>query len=493
MKVRITAAARWTGKFSAALMFEDSRAPLGHIKTAATSYLLTVADEEGFRGQYRKTILMRGDHGRQRLLLAGLGKRQDYSPERVRIAMAKLIKLAESLAVEELGLTVPDPKVRGGRDRFLAAAVEGAILADYRYTEHRKVDPETERPLGTLSLLFGPGQAATTTERRAVSGAQVIAEAVCYTRDLVNEPPSQKTPEMMAELATWLAKKNRISVKVMRKADLVQLGMNGILRVGAGSHEPPCLVHLTYQPRRKSHRTVCVIGKGVTFDAGGLSLKPANSMGTMKSDMAGAAAVLGLFRFLANTNVSATIHGLVPLAENLPGGGAQKPGDIIRHYNGTTVEVLNTDAEGRLLLADALAYGSTLKPDLMIDMATLTGACVIALGDECAALLGTDQKTINALTSVGRDQGELFWQLPLFDGYRSHLKSKVADIKNIGKPRVAGTIAAGLFLQEFVDKSIPWVHVDIAGPAFTEEGRPYVRHGATGFPLRTLAAFLREL
>jgi leucyl aminopeptidase len=319
-----------------------------------------------------------------------------------------------------------------------------------------------------------------------------VADAVCYTRDLVNEPPSEKSPEKIGELATWLAKKGRISVEVLHKAALEKQGMNGILRVGAGSHEPPCLVHLHYKPK-KAKKTVCLVGKGITFDSGGLSLKPSTSMDTMKSDMAGAATVLGVFKLLGDMNLPVEVHGLTPLAENLPGGSAQKPGDVLRAYNGKTVEVLNTDAEGRLILADALAFGSKLKPDVMVDMATLTGACVIAVGDEYSALFGTSRPTISALIRLGKEQGEWFWELPLVERYKSHIKSKVADIKNIGKPRVAGTIVAGLFLQEFVDKEVPWVHIDIAGPAFSTDGWDYARPGGTGVPVRTLAAWLKSL
>jgi leucyl aminopeptidase len=329
--------------------------------------------------------------------------------------------------------------------------------------------------------------------QKAVDQAVALAEAVCFTRDLANEPPSPKPPEKMGETGLTLAKKRRITVEVLHKAELEKQGMGGILRVGAGSHQPPCLVHLTYTPAGKSKKTVVVIGKGITFDSGGLSIKPAQGMEAMKDDMAGAGSVLGLFKWLGSVDVPVTVHGLAPFAENMPGGGAQKPGDVIKHYNGKTAEVISTDAEGRHLLADCLAFGSTLKPDLMIDIATLTGACVVALGDEFSALLGTDQKTIDRLIAVGKEQGEFFWQLPLPARYKSHLKSKVADVKHIGKPGVAGTITAGLFLQEFVGEGIPWVHIDIAGPSFTKEDWDYAPAGATGVPLRTIAALIRGL
>jgi leucyl aminopeptidase len=482
---------RFEGRFQAALMFEDAGFVLGMTRAESRPFLET-AGEEGFRGQYKKTCLLRHDQGKSRLLLAGLGKRKEFEPDRIRVAVAKLIREAEKMEVKQLGLLLAKA-APSGLPRFVEAAVHGAVLAAYHYTEHRKLKHDDPRPPDDLFLCLPKGLAATTTLKRAVAEARAAADAVCYTRDLVNEPPSEKTPEKIAELATWLAKKGRISVEVLHKADLENQGMNGILRVGAGSHEPPCLVHLHYKPRKKAKTTVCLVGKGITFDSGGLSLKPSASMDTMKSDMAGAAAVLGVFKLLGEMNLPVEVHGLTPLAENLPGGSAQKPGDVLRAHNGKTVEVLNTDAEGRLVLADALAFGSKLRPDVMVDMATLTGACVVAVGDEYSALLGTSRPTVSALIRLGKEQGEWFWELPLVERYKSHIKSKVADIKNIGKPRVAGTITAGLFLQEFVDKEVPWVHIDIAGPAFTTEDWDYSRAGGTGVPVRTLAAWLKSL
>jgi leucyl aminopeptidase len=383
--------------------------------------------------------------------------------------------------------------VRGDLVDFVAATVEGALLSSYRFDKYRTPKPDESKPVGELGLLFTNSKGLTAAMRKAVAEAVSRSEAVCFARDLANEPPSPKPPEKMAEIATGLAKKGRIAVQVLRKAELEELGMGGILRVGAGSHQPPCLVHLTYTPPGKSKKTVVVIGKGITFDSGGISIKPSAGMEAMKDDMSGAGAVLGLFKWLGSVDVPVTVHGLAPFAENMPGGGAQKPGDVIRHYNGKTAEVISTDAEGRHLLADCLAFGSTLKPGLMIDIATLTGACVVALGDEYSGVMGTDQRTIDRLTSVGKEQGEFFWQLPLPDRYKSHLKSKIADMKHVGKPGVAGTIAAGLFLKEFVGEGVPWVHIDIAGPSFTKEDWDYTPAGATGVPLRTIAALLKGL
>lgn len=493
MRIDLIAKKNWTGRVMVGLMFEGDKTPLALSSEEGRSFVIVAADEK-FTGQLKRTSLLRSSAGNSKLILAGLGKRKEFELDRVRSAVAKALKRAEDIGVESIGLLVPDSKeVRGDLADFVGAAVEGAVLSSYRFDKYRTPKPDECKPVGELMLLFTNPKGLSAAARKAVAEALACSEAVCFARDLANEPPSPKPPEKMAEIAVGLAKKGRIAVEVLHKAELEKLGMGGIVRVGAGSHQPPCLVHLTYTPPGKSKKTVVVIGKGITFDSGGLSIKPAQGMEAMKDDMSGAGAVLGLFKWLGSVDVPVTVHGLAPFAENMPGGGAQKPGDVIRHYNGKTAEVISTDAEGRHLLADCLAYGSTLKPDLMIDIATLTGACVVALGDEYSGLLGTAQRTIDRLVTVGKQQGEFFWQLPLPGRYMSHLKSKVADMKHTGKPGVAGTITAGLFLKEFVEEGVPWVHIDIAGPSFTKEDWDYAPAGATGVPIRTIAALLKEL
>ncbi len=493
MRIDVIAKKDWTGRVLVGLMFEGDKTPLALPGEEGRGYAAVAADEK-FAGQFRKTSLLRANSGNSKLILAGLGKRREFELDRVRSAVARALKRAEDIGVDSVGLLVPESsEVKGDLADFVGAAVEGAILSSYRFDKYRTPKPDDSKPVVELVLVSANPKGASAAIRKAVAEAVARSEAVCFARDLANEPPSPKPPEKMAEIAMALAKQGRIAVRVMHKAELEKLGMGGILRVGAGSHEPPCLVHFTYTPVTKSKKTVVVIGKGITFDSGGLSLKPATGMEAMKDDMSGAGAVLALFKWLGSVDVPAMVHGLAPFAENMPGGGAQKPGDVIRHYNGKTAEVISTDAEGRHLLADCLAYGSTLRPDLMIDMATLTGACVVALGDEYSALLGTDQRAIDRLISVGRKQGEFFWQLPLPERYKSHMKSKVADMKHTGKPGVAGTIVAGLFLKEFVDEGVPWVHIDIAGPSFTKEDWDYSPAGATGVPVRTIAALLKGL
>jgi leucyl aminopeptidase len=264
--------------------------------------------------------------------------------------------------------------------------------------------------------------------------------------------------------------------------------MNGILGVSAGSRNGGALIHLTYRPPRRAKARVAIVGKGITFDSGGLSLKPAKGMETMKMDMSGAAMVLGIMKALPALEPAVEVHGFVATAENMPGSGAQKPGDIIRFRNGKTAEVLNTDAEGRLVLADALCLAAELEPDCIIDAATLTGACVVALGPRVAGILGNDQKLIDKLVESGSRSGESIWQLPLYEDYEDDIKSTIADIRNIGGG-YAGTISAALFLRHFVGKT-KWAHLDIAGPAWTDRGLPYHPKGGTGFGIRTLLHYL---
>jgi leucyl aminopeptidase len=491
MKTTIVSRKDWSGPVLAALVFEGEKSPLG-MPGVGGQKLLADAAAENFKGQYKRVALAAGDG--PKVMLCGLGKRKDLAPMRVRAAVAKALKRAEEMGLAELCLLLPEAKeARGKLDRWAAWAVEGAALSGYRFNNWRTPKEDETMPPQALVLVFPSGRDATPAVRRAVERADAACAAAAFTRDLVNEPPSPKVPEKLAKRAAELATEGRVTVKVMHRAELEKLGMGGILGVGRGSHEPPCLVHLAYTPKQKPKKTLCFIGKGVTFDSGGISIKPSAGMEAMKDDMAGAASVLGLFHYLRTIDAPVAVHGFVPLAENMPGGGAHKPGDVVRHYGGKTSEIISTDAEGRLILADALAFASeTVKPDLMVDIATLTGACVVALGDEYSALLGTDRAAVQRIIKLGLEQDEFFWELPLVKRYRDHIKSKVADIRNTGKPGVAGTITAGLFLQEFVGEGVPWVHVDIAGPSFTKEGWDYIGAGATAVPMRTLVALVHS-
>jgi leucyl aminopeptidase len=316
-----------------------------------------------------------------------------------------------------------------------------------------------------------------------------VAEAVNWARDLVNTPAGDMPPAQIAREAQKMARQFGLPCKVWGEAELKKGGFGGILGVGAGSVNPPRLIELTYKGAGTA-TPIALTGKGIAFDSGGLSLKDAAGMETMKMDMGGAASILGTMKAIARLKVKVNVIAAIPCSENMPSGSAQKPGDVIRHRGGKTSEVLNTDAEGRLVLADALAYLAEQGPACIVDTATLTGACMVALGTDVGGAIGTSDEVVDELIRAGEATGEPIWQLPLFADYRALIDSKVADIKNIGK-RYGGAITASWFLAEFVGET-PWVHLDIAGPAFSEHGNDLGPAGGTGMPVRTLVRFLQD-
>jgi leucyl aminopeptidase len=370
----------------------------------------------------------------------------------------------------------------------VGAIAEGLHLAGYRFDAHRRSD----RPSRLTSVVVvGPSADAGSQTTVALEEAATVARFVLDARDLVNQPPSVATPSHLAAYARALARGvPALSVEVWDAARMEREGVAGVLAVARGTKEPPRFIVIRYRPKSAT-RHVALVGKGITFDSGGLSLKPPKSMETMKYDMAGAAAVLATVGAVARLGLPVRVTGWVPATENLPGHAAQKPGDVIRYANGKTVEVLNTDAEGRLVLADALVLASREKPDAIVDLATLTGAARIALGTRYAAVMGSDQALVGQLSCAGAGAGERLWQLPLAaDVYADEIKSTVADLRNVGHGPEAGTIVAGLFLQHFVD-GVPWAHLDIAGPAFAEKEWPECPRGGTGFGVRLLVEYLR--
>jgi leucyl aminopeptidase len=324
--------------------------------------------------------------------------------------------------------------------------------------------------------------------REAIRRGEIVAESTAWARDLVNTPALDATPDFLAREARKMAREVGLEFKVWSKADLEKGGFGGILGVGRGSENPPRLIELRFKGGRGT--PVALTGKGVTFDSGGLSIKDAQQMEWMKSDMAGAATMLGAMRAIGRLKPKVNVIAAIPSAENLPGGSAIRPGDVLTHRGGKTSEVLNTDAEGRLILADALAFLAEQKPRAMVDAATLTGACMIALGDEIWGVMGNDRQVIRDLIDAGQDMGEPGWELPLWTSYRKQIDSSVADVKNIGN-RYGGAITAALFLKEFVG-DIPWAHMDIAGVAFSDKPGDYWPKGATGNPVRTLIRFVER-
>jgi leucyl aminopeptidase len=366
------------------------------------------------------------------------------------------------------------------------ALAEGAALARYRFDRYRK--PDTERRPQPEELRLASLDRALEAELERL---RAILEAVFAARDLVNEPPSVKSASFLARRARELCAASGVQVEVMGRRKIRSLGLAGLLAVNRGSSEEPRFLRMRYRPRRPPRLRVALVGKGITFDSGGLSLKPPASMETMKQDMAGAATVIATMAAVGRLRPPVEVTGYVPSTDNLPSGSAQKPGDVIRYRNGKTVEVLNTDAEGRLILADALILACEQKHDVVIDVATLTGACRIALGPRVAGAMGNDEALIQRLVEIGREVGEPIWPLPRVEDYREELKSTVADLKNVGGG-AGGAITAGLFLREFVDGA-KWVHLDIAGPAFADKDWAYCPRGGTGFGVRTLVRYLTSL
>jgi leucyl aminopeptidase len=437
-----------------------------------------------FRGRSEDQLSHFGDAGS--VCLLGLGT-ATADPATWRRAGARGRQEAERQRARRVAAYVGAETLSGPA---LAAFVEGFQLGGYRFGRYRSEDRggRTVQALTLRGESLRPGPELQT----ALAGVTAVVPEVFRARDLVNEPASVKTPTFIGDQTKALAKEIRgLEVEVWGPARIEREGLAGLLAVARGSREEPRFIRLHWTGPG-ARRRVALVGKAITFDSGGLSLKPPKSMETMKYDMAGGAAVIGAVAAAARLRLGIDVTGYVPTTENLPGGRAQKPGDIIRFLNGKTVEVLNTDAEGRLILADALALASRSRPDALIDLATLTGACRVALGSLYGAVMGTNQALIDALVAAGRKSGELLWQLPLVTEYRDELKSPIADLKNVGGGGDAGSIIGGLFLQDFAG-GVPWAHLDIAGPAFTEKELPHAPRGGTGFGVRLLVHYLTDL
>jgi leucyl aminopeptidase len=453
-----------------------------------------------FRGrQDEAVVVFPGDAGSpaERILLVGIGKRADYSMQGLRRAVGTAVREAERLRVEDMTVAlghIDRTSEHMGGHYAARGAVEGAVLAawDYRdlMTEKgRRPEDEPVVRLKSMSILTNDEDEAEEMRSGADVG-RIVAEAENLARELASMPGNLATPSHLADVARSIAEEGGMEITVFDRAAMKKEGFGGMLAVAAGSDEEPQFIVLEYRGGDEDARPVALVGKGVTFDSGGISIKPSAKMEDMKYDMAGAAAVLGAMQAVARLRPRINVVALVPATENLPSGRALKPGDVLTMYSGKTVEVVNTDAEGRLILADALAYAQRFEPVAMIDAATLTGAVVVALGHEAVGLMGNDGGLMDEVRAVGERTGERCWPLPLWDDFRKQLKSDVADIKNAGG-RPAGSVTAGWFLKEFVG-NVPWVHLDIAGTAYRDEPAPYLRKGATGVPTRLFIEWVRE-
>ena len=451
---------------------------------------------EAFRARRGETLLLHtgGNFAPRRIIVAGLGLREEYDLDALRQAGAAAALRAAGCSARGIAYAQPPDGVRKGpglRESGRAVA-EGFLHGTYRMRKYFTGEKRTDgTSLRSAELLVSAQDLPAA--REGVRRAVVMAGSNHLARDLVNEPAMSLTPKVMASYASALAARAGLECTIRDEKGLEELGMGAFLGVSRGSHQPPRLIHLVYRPEGKPLRKVALIGKGLTFDSGGLSLKTATGMETMKLDKAGASTVLATMVGLREVKPQVEVHGFMGMTENMPGGSAIKPGDVLRTCGGKTIEVLNTDAEGRLVLADILCHVKGMGMDEVIDLATLTGACVVALGPLSAGLFSTDKSLADRLMAAADEAGEKMWAMPLYEEYKDQLRSEIADVKNTGD-RYGGAITAALFLREFIGKEIPWAHLDIAGPAFIEAmPHPYMRKGATGAGVRTLLTYLANL
>lgn len=445
---------------------------------------VAAAEELELKPSAQLSLHTHGKLSASNLVVLGLGPADKLDADAARLAAARAVKAGEKARASKVALVFPFE----GEPRLLEAAAEGAQLGAYRFDKYLS-DKKPQRVTELILLLAGN---ATKAQKDAVALGTSIGDAVNFARDLVNEPGSVITPAKLADAATEVAQQGKLKIEVLDKKGIARLDMNMFLGVAQGSENPPRLIHMWWEPagRGKKPPALAFVGKAVTFDSGGLSLKPAGSMETMKSDMAGAAAVFAAMKVIAEIAPPFPVHAYVGAAENMPSGTAQRPGDIVRARNGKTVEILNTDAEGRLILGDVLSWAADSKPGAIIDLATLTGAILIALGPWTTGLFASDDELAEDLLESAKHAGEPMWRLPIPSDMKELIKSPIADLKNTGG-RYGGSITAALFLKEFVG-DIPWAHLDIAGSSHLDKARGYEPRGGTGAGVRTLVELVRR-
>jgi leucyl aminopeptidase len=415
-------------------------------------------------------------------LLVGLGKKSEVNPEDFRIAGGIIASHIQEKKIKSITLNFPLESKSYSEDLFISALTEGIFLGNYSFTKLKK--EQDKNHLEKINLISSHSSA-----KKLMKESWIVSESVNFAKDLVNLPGNLLTPTELAKKAEKIAKENKLSCKILDEQEMKKENMNALLSVSKGSDEEAKFIILEHKPE-EFDETIVFVGKGLTFDAGGISLKPAANMHEMKSDMAGSAAVLGTLQAVAQLELKIHVVGLIPSSENLINGQANKPGDVIKSRNGKTIEILNTDAEGRLLLADALSYAEKYDPDAVIDIATLTGAVIIGLGHIATGLMGNNEALISELEQAGEETNEKVWELPLFDEYKEQLKSNVADLANIGG-RPAGSVTAGAFLSEFSEKYF-WAHLDIAGTSWTDGKKQYLQKGASGVGVRLFIQFLKN-
>ena len=423
----------------------------------------------------------------KKIMLMGLGKKEKFNNEIARIVSAKAAVKVREMEISEFSI-LPYSNVDEG---LIEAISEGIALSLYSFNRYKTNDGGDESKVKLVTILINADKNKI---QPIIDRTGLLVDAVNLARDLSNLPPNDCSPSQLASIAVSVGTEYGLKTRIVERYEMESLGLNGIVSVGKGSQNPPKLIILEYHGSTDDRRPYLLVGKGVTFDTGGISLKDHDKMDEMKFDKSGGCNVVAIMKAVASLKFPINVVGIIPSVENMPSSTSYRPGDIIKMYNGKTVEVLNTDAEGRIILADAIAFGiASYNPKAVIDLATLTGACIIALGTNVAAVIGTNKKFIDELHQVSDRTGEKIWELPLYEEFNEQIKSSIADIKNIGG-RPGGAITAAAFLSNFTS-GVPWIHIDIAGTAWTQEGtfeRSYNPKGATGFGIRTLVKLLME-
>lgn len=444
------------------------------------------------KGKLKEATLLHslGKLPAERVVVIGLGKKKELTLDKVRQAVAEACRLLRRKNAGNIAITPVGAGLVGISPETAAQTIaEGALLGLYTFRQHITKKPE-HGEIKRLTIV-GADKAEVALLEQGSRKGRILAEAANLARDMVNEPANYETPAQMADTAAEAAKSYGLEVEVLEREQMQELGMGALLGVAQGSEQPPKFIILRYKGGKSSDIDLLLAGKAITFDSGGISIKPSEGMGEMKGDMAGGAAVIAAMSAVAQLKPNINVTALVPATENLPSGRAVKPGDVLTAMNGKTIEIISTDAEGRMILADALSYASTLKAKRIVDVATLTGACMVALGKICSGAFANNQELANAVVTAGNEAGERIWQMPMFEEYKEQNKSDVADIKNAGG-RYGGAITAAQFLAEFAGDT-PWVHLDIAGTNMTDKEQGYLVKGATGVPVRTLVNLVLAL
>ena len=484
------------------ILFEDNILSDNIIKLLSKNFefdLASLLEKEMFKAKSKETFLLHtfSKMPADKILFIGAGKKMDFTLDKYRKICGQTAKIVEKNKINELEFCIPYIDIKEfNLNTLVKLTCEGLKMGTYSFTKYQTEQNEPQI-FKTTYLTLHPDYESASIENEILNSevekSSKLIDSVFLARDLINEPSNTLTPSELAKRAYEMAETTGLKVKVYEKEEMEKMGMNLLLAVSKGSFEPPKLIHLSYTPKNNSNdnKKLVLVGKGLTFDSGGLCLKPAASMESMKCDMSGSAAVMGAMQYIAWLKPDFQVDGVIGAVENMPGSKAVKPGDVIKSYNGKTVEIFNTDAEGRLVLADAITFAVKQNATKIIELSTLTGACVVALGPHISGVLGTSQSLIDNILKAATEAGENMWQLPLSDTLNDNLKSDLADMKNSG-PKTGGAIFAGLFLKKFTD-DVPFVHIDIAGPAFSDKDQDLTTKGGTGYGVKTVAQYIENL